>query len=475
MQTPKIVTRFAPSPTGHLHIGGARTAIFCWLLARHCGGEFHLRIEDTDIERSKQEYTDSILASMRWLGLNWDGDLIYQTTRTDAYNAAVDKLLQSGQAYWCSCTPEAVEAMREEARAKGAKPRYNGCCRNKNVGPGQGHCVRLKTPLTGKVVFDDLVKGVIAVDMAELDDMIIRRSDGMPTYNMAVVVDDHDMQVTHVLRGDDHVSNTPRQIVIYEALGLPLPRFGHVPMILGPDRQKLSKRHGARAVIEYEQDGLLPEALVNYLVRLGWSHGDQEIFSLQELVSLFDGTSLNAAASAFDPDKLQWLNAHYLRALDNAALGARTLPFVRALGFGQVSESRVAELAPLFRERASNLADLAQSVKPLLVPAHEVDYDEAAVKKALTAESKAILAALAEHLQENWAEGAAALDAALNTFVQVQGLKFKQVGPPLRVALLGYMGGPHLPEVMAVLGREETLLRLQRGVKLVDLAAQCLN
>ena len=220
-----VVTRFAPSPTGHLHIGGARTAIFCWLLARHYGGRFHLRIEDTDLLRSKQEYTDSILASMRWLGLDWDGGLTYQTRRTDLYNSYVDKLLETGHAYWCSCTPEEVEAMREEARQNGLKPRYNGHCRTRDLGPGEGRCVRLKTPLTGKVVFDDMVKGKIAVDVGELDDMVIRRADGMPTYNMAVVVDDHEMGITHVIRGDDHVSNTPRQILIYEALGLPVPRF----------------------------------------------------------------------------------------------------------------------------------------------------------------------------------------------------------------------------------------------------------
>ncbi|MDE7064040.1 MAG: glutamate--tRNA ligase, partial [Desulfovibrionaceae bacterium] len=318
----KVVTRFAPSPTGHLHIGGARTAIFCWLLARHFGGEFRLRIEDTDLLRSKQEYTDSILASMRWLGLDWDGEPTYQTQRTDVYNKYVDRLLETGHAYWCSCTPEEVEAMREQARARGRKPRYDGRCRTRDVGPGEGHCVRLKAPVTGKVVFDDLVKGPIAVDVSELDDMVLRRSDGMPTYNMAVVVDDYEMGVTHVLRGDDHVSNTPKQILIYEALGLPLPRFGHVPMILGPDRQKLSKRHGARAVIEYEQDGLLPQALVNYLVRLGWSHGDQEIFAPDELVALFDGAGLNAAPAAFDPDKLQWLNAHYMRSMPPTELAS---------------------------------------------------------------------------------------------------------------------------------------------------------
>ncbi len=462
----KVVTRFAPSPTGHLHIGGARTALFCWLLAKHFGGEFHLRIEDTDTERSKQEYTDSILASMRWLGLSWHGELKYQKERTDLYNSYVDRLLASNRAYWCSCTPEAVEAMREEARAKGLKPRYNGCCREKNVGAGEGHCVRLKAPLTGKVIFDDLVKGTIAVDVQELDDMVIRRADGMPTYNMAVVVDDHDMGITHVMRGDDHVSNTPKQILIYQALDLPLPRFGHVPMILGPDRQKLSKRHGARAVVEYEQDGLLPEALVNYLVRLGWSHGDQEIFSMDELISFFDGTSLNAAASAFDPDKLQWLNAHYLRALPVESLAERTLPFVHKAGFTHVTAQDMCILAPLFRERVSNLLELADALRPVLVKAQDMTYDEKALKKAHSAESAALMEKLAAHMADVTDFSAEQTEKALNDFVEAQGLKFKQVGPPLRVALLGFMGGPHLPDVMGALGKDETLARLARFVAL---------
>lgn len=459
---PTVVTRFAPSPTGHLHIGGARTAIFCWLLARHYGGRFHLRIEDTDLLRSRQEYTDSILASMRWLGLDWDGDLTYQTQRTALYNQYVDKLLAEGKAYWCSCTPEEVEAMREEARAKGLKPRYNGCCREKGLGPAEGRCVRLKTPLTGKVVFDDLVKGTIAVDVAELDDMVIRRADGMPTYNMAVVVDDHDMGISHVIRGDDHVSNTPRQIVIYEALGLPVPRFGHVPMILGPDRQKLSKRHGARAVIEYQQDGLLPQALLNYLVRLGWSHGNQELFSLEELVSYFDGSSLNPAAAAFDPAKLEWCNAHYMRELPLEELAALTAPFVEAAGLGTVESTQLVELCRMFRERAGNLKALAESFRPLLVPANQLVHAEKDAAKHFTEAGKAHLRALADIFANCADFDAASLETALHGYVEGNGLKFKEVAPPLRTALMGYMGGAHLPEIMAFLGREECLARLRR-------------
>ncbi len=457
----KVVTRFAPSPTGHLHIGGGRTALFCWLLARHFGGTFRLRIEDTDTERSKQEYTDSILASMRWLGLDWDGDLVYQTQRTAAYNEAVDRLLETGHAYWCSCSPEDVEAMREKARAAGEKPRYNGCCRERGLSPGPGRVVRLRVPAEGRIEFEDMVKGLMSVDVAELDDMVLRRSDGMPTYNMAVVVDDHDMGVTHVLRGDDHVANTPKQILIYRALGWDLPVFGHVPMILGPDRQKLSKRHGARAVVEYKQDGLLPQALVNCLVRLGWSHGDQELFTLDELVRLFDGTSLNRSAAAFDPEKLQWFNAHYLRETPVENLAELVAPFVAESGFAAAPE-RLVPLLPLYRERAADLKQLAASLAVLLCPAEALPRDEAAVKKALTDEGRAhvhalraVFAALSDFVPE-------ALDAALQHYAAEAGVKFRQVGPPLRVALLGNLTGPHLPDVMAVLGREETLARLDR-------------
>ncbi|MBO4300178.1 MAG: glutamate--tRNA ligase [Desulfovibrio sp.] len=457
-----VVTRFAPSPTGHLHIGGARTAIFCWLLARHYGGRFHLRIEDTDLLRSKQEYTDSILASMRWLGLDWDGDLTYQTQRADVYSRYVDKLLETGHAYWCDCTPEEVEAMREEARQKGLKPRYNGRCRTRELGPGVGRCVRLKTPLTGKVVFDDMVKGRISVDVSELDDMVLRRADGMPTYNMAVVVDDYEMGITHVIRGDDHVSNTPRQILIYEALGLPVPRFGHVPMILGPDKQKLSKRHGARAVIEYQQDGLLPQALVNYLVRLGWSHGNQELFTRDELIEYFDGNNLNPASAAFDPAKLEWCNAHYMREMLLSDLARLVAPFVQQVGLGDLGQERLEALCLMFRERANNLKALAESFRPLVLPAAELVHAEKDAKKHFTDQGKEHLRKLSAVFAACESFDADTVDSALNAYVADNGLKFKEVAPPLRTALMGFMGGSHLKDIMAFLGREETLERLKR-------------
>ena len=462
----KIITRFAPSPTGHLHIGGARTALFCWLLARHFGGEFRLRIEDTDTERSKQEYTDSILASMRWLGLDWDGELTYQSRRTDLYNKAVDQLLENGSAYWCSCTPEEVEAMREQARASGGKPRYDGRCRCKGLGPGPGRVVRLRVPDEGRVVFEDMVKGHIAVDVSELDDMVLRRGDGMPTYNMAVVVDDHDMGITHVLRGDDHVPNTPKQILIYQGLGWDLPVFGHVPMILGPDRQKLSKRHGARAVVEYESEGLLPHALVNCLVRLGWSHGDKELFTMQELVELFDGNNLNSSAAAFDFEKLAWLNAHYLRETPDGELARLVEPFLARAGFPQVKAEAIEPLLPLFRERAVNLVELAQALPMVLHKADALGYDQAAVDKALTPEGRAHVAALREQLASLADFSRESAERAIHDYVESKGIKFKQIGPPLRVALTGKLGGPGLPEVMAVIGKEDTLARLDRAVAL---------
>ncbi len=457
----KVVTRFAPSPTGHLHIGGGRTAIFCWLLARHFGGEFRLRIEDTDTERSKQEYTDSILAWMKWLGLDWDGDLTYQSQRKDVYNKYVDKLLETGHAYYCDCSVEEVEAMREVARAKGEKPRYNGKCRERGLGYAEGRVVRLKVPAEGRVVFDDMVKGPIAVDVNELDDMVLRRADGMPTYNMAVVVDDYEMGVTHVVRGDDHVSNTPKQILIYQALGLAVPTFGHVPMILGPDKQKLSKRHGARAVVEYQQDGLLPEALVNYLVRLGWSHGDQEIFSLQELVKLFDGKNLNSSAAAFDPDKLQWLNGYYLKhtPLDKAV--ELTRPFIEKSGLSLDGKNAEAAIS-LYIERASNLNDLAEQVKPYLQNIEDVVFEEKALN-ALDGQGKEqiknVLALVrdTEFTAEN-------LEHVIHDYVETSGVKFKLVGTPLRSALIGLAGGPSIHLIMFALGKAETIKRLERAL-----------
>lgn len=457
----KIVTRFAPSPTGHLHIGGARTAIFSWLLARHFNGSFQLRIEDTDVERSKQEYTDSILASMSWLGLDWDSDLIYQSRRFDLYSEHVDKLLENGHAYWCDCTPEQVEAMREKARSEGKKPCYNRHCRERGLGPGTGRAVRLKAPLSGQISFKDMIKGTITVDAQELDDMVIRRADGVATYNMAVVVDDAITGVTHVIRGDDHVNNTPKQILIYEGLGYKLPVFGHVPMILGPDRQKLSKRHGAKAVIDYQEDGLLPSALVNYLVRLGWSHGDQEIFTMSELVELFDGNNLNAAAAGFDPDKLQWVNAQHLHKLDQDSLATQVMPFLKKNGINSEIKEVTSKVG-LFQTRASNLVDLANQLRPLLVSSDQLAYDGAAIAKTLTPEAKEHLAKLRTTFSQIAPFKEKELHDALNAYVADNGLKFKAVAPALRLSLLGFLGGPDLAAIMESLGQAETDARISK-------------
>jgi glutamyl-tRNA synthetase len=460
-----VVTRFAPSPTGYLHIGGARTALFSYLLARRHGGRFLLRIEDTDRERSTPEATQAILDAMRWLSLDADEKPIFQSQRFDLYNRHVDILLERGQAYWCACTPQEVEAMRERAMQEGRKPKYDGSCRLRNLGPGPGRVVRFKGPDSGSTVFEDLVKGPIAVDNAELDDMILRRSDGSPTYNLAVVVDDREMGVTHVLRGDDHVANTPRQILLYRAFGWPEPRFGHVPMILGPDKKKLSKRHGALSVMEYERMGYLPEAVVNYLARLGWSHGDQEVFSRGELIALFSTESLGSSAAVFDVQKLDWLNAHYLKQRPVESLLPLLAEFVRREDWGAalpaIDEAVLAAAIPLLAPRAKTLADMARQSRMFLADAGVLPRDAAATQKFLTDAAKVRLRALAERLAavSDFAEGP--IEAAAKAFIEEQGIAFKEIAQPLRVALTGQTASPGLFETMRVLGRERTLSRLR--------------
>ncbi|MBG0774972.1 MAG: glutamate--tRNA ligase [Desulfovibrionaceae bacterium] len=462
-----IVTRFAPSPTGHLHIGGARTAIFSWLLARSEGGRFLLRIEDTDRARSSQEMTDAILDSMRWLGLDWDGEPIFQSDRSEIYNAAIDRMLAEGTAYWCECTPEEVEAMRERARAVGAKPKYDGRCRERGLGPGEGRVVRFKGPLTGKTLYDDLVLGTVAVDNAELDDMILRRPDGSPTYNLAVVVDDNAMGVTHVLRGDDHVNNTPRQILLYRALGFAEPRFGHVPLIHGQDKKKLSKRHGAVSVMEYERAGYLPEALLNYLVRLGWASGDQEIFSREELIALFDTAGFSKSAAAFDQAKLDWLNSHYIQNSAPDRLAPHLGRFLAERGRTGVSLDTLTAIAALYQPRAKTLVEMAEQAEFFVMPDAELEYDEKAVAKFLTPEVKEHLVALRALFATFEPFEARALEAAVQAYLDERELKFKVVAQPIRVAVTGRTFSPGLFETVEVLGRESTLARLDRAIALI--------
>ncbi len=461
-----IVTRFAPSPTGYLHIGGARTAIFNWLLARHHGGKFLLRIEDTDLARSNADMTKSILDAMEWLGLNHDGEITYQSRRFDLYNEYIDKMLATGHAYWCSCTPQEVEAMREEARLKGLKPKYSGRCREAGLGPGEGRVVRLKAPVSGSTVVDDMVKGSVAFDNAELDDMVLRRGDGSPTYNLAVVVDDATMGVTHIIRGDDHLNNTPRQILIYKALGFPLPRFGHVPMILGPDKKKLSKRHGATAVMEYEEEGFLPEAMLNGLVRLGWSYGDQEIFSRDELVKLFSADNLGSSAAVFDKAKLLWLNAHSIKESPVSRLAVLLNGFLERRGHAPQDLEYLGHVVPLLQPRAQTLAEMADKAECFVVADEALVYDMAAVKKFFTPEVREHLTRVRAILEALCCFDQPSMEAAVHAYLEAENIKFKLLAQPLRLAITGATASPGLFETMAVMGRGRVLARIDRALAL---------
>ncbi|GAB7022089.1 glutamate--tRNA ligase [Salidesulfovibrio brasiliensis] len=465
-----IVSRFAPSPTGFLHIGGARTALFSWLLARHSGGKFLLRIEDTDRERSTQEAIDAILDAMKWLGLDHDGEITYQSERAERHNEVIDQLVEAGHAYYCDCTKEQVDAMREKARAEGRKPKYDGSCREKNLGPGPDRVVRLKAPIDGATAYDDMVKGPIAVNNEEMDDMILRRSDGTPTYNLAVVVDDHDMGVNHVLRGDDHVNNTPRQILIYKAMNWDVPVFGHVPMILGPDKKKLSKRHGALSVMEYEKMGYLPEAAVNYLARLGWSHGDQEIFSTEEMVKLFDTKNLGNSPSVFDLKKFEWVNAHWIKEADPERLADLILDFLAREDGPEAAENaprtKLLALIPHLQPRAKSIVEMVPQSRPFLVTADQLEYDEKAATKFINDEARPLLEEIRAKIEADSDFTHDSLEAICKGLVEEKELKFKNLAQPLRVAVTGSTQSPSIYDTMLVLGKDETLARLERAVKL---------
>jgi glutamyl-tRNA synthetase len=459
---PGVRTRFAPSPTGFLHLGGARTALFSWAYARHHQGTFILRIEDTDVERSTPQAVQAILDGINWLGLHPDEGPFYQTQRMDRYQAVVASLLNAGTAYHCYCTPEEVEAMREAARARGAKPRYDGTWRpepGKILPPiptGRKPVVRFKNPREGTTHWNDLVKGPISVDNTELDDLIIARSDGTPTYNFCVVVDDWDMGITHVLRGDDHVNNTPRQINILRALGATLPTYGHVPMILGSDGEKLSKRHGAVSVMEYADQGYLPEAMVNYLARLGWSHGDDELFSRSELVAWFDTRHLSKSAAQWDPKKLNWVNAHYIKQMANADLARQVAPRILGRG-GQPDAVDLPAVMGLLKDRAETLEQLAEGAM-LFCGAFTPPTAEL-VQQYLTGTARATLTDFAQRARDiEWTREAIA--ALIQTMLVDGGLKMPQVAVPLRVAVTGRTQTPAVDAVLALLGKDVVLARL---------------
>jgi len=462
--TPSVVrTRFAPSPTGYLHLGGARTALFSWAFARHHQGVFVLRIEDTDLERSSPEAVQAILDSMQWLGMQPDEGPFYQMQRMDRYREVIAQMLQDGTAYYCYCSPDDVEAMREKARALGLKPRYDGTWRpeaGKTLPPvpdGRKPVVRFKNPADGATSWNDLIKGPISFDNSELDDLIIARPDGTPTYNFCVVVDDWDMQITHVLRGDDHVNNTPRQINILRALGASLPEYGHVPMILGPDGEKLSKRHGAVNVMEYDNQGYLPEAMINYLARLGWSHGNDELFSREQLVQWFDTRNLTKSAAQWDPKKLNWVNAHYIKHSSNEDLAARVAPRIRQ----QQGDPQAVDLAAvmgLLKDRAETLNQLADGA--MLFCGTYAPASAELLAEHLDDAARALLADFAQKAQAlpDWTSEA--LDALIKALLAEHGVKMPKLGIPLRLVATGQKQTPSVGPVLAILGRERVLARL---------------
>jgi glutamyl-tRNA synthetase len=467
--TKKIRTRIAPSPTGFLHLGTARTALYSWAYARHHGGEFVLRIEDTDVARSTQDSVDQILQSMHWLGLDYDEGPIYQMQRLERYREVIEQMLAQGSAYRCYTTPEELDAMREAQKARGEKTRYDGRWRpapGKVLPPvpeGVQPVIRFCNPLDGEVVWDDVVKGSISIANREIDDLIIARADGVPTYNFAVVVDDWDMAITHVFRGDEHINNTPWQINIYRALGAELPQFGHLPVILGDDGQKLSKRRGAVAVSNYEEAGYLPEAMLNYLARLGWSHGDDELFSREQMVSWFDGSHLNKSPAQWDAAKLAWVNAHHLKHSPDAVLAPLVKAQLQRLGHSVPEQAPLAAMCGLFKDRCSTTVELAQWLAMYFA---EVNPSEADRAQHLTPAVKPALEALARRLAgASWNKAAIAL--ALKESLSECGLKMPQLAIPLRVAVCGRAQTPSVDAVLELFPQEILLKRLQSVIESV--------
>jgi glutamyl-tRNA synthetase len=457
-----VRTRFAPSPTGMLHIGGVRTALFCWLYARRHGGTFILRIEDTDRERSTPEALAAILDGMQWLGLDHDEGPFYQAQRMDRYREVIDQFLREGKAYHCYCSREELDEMRAGQMARKEKPRYDGRCRHRGEPvKGGSPVVRFRNPEQGQVVVDDIVHGPITFDSAELDDLIIARSDGTPTYNFCVVVDDSDMRITHVIRGDDHINNTPRQIQMLRALGVEPPVYAHVPMILGPDGAKLSKRHGAVSVLQYRDEGFLPEGLLNYLGRLGWSHGDQEIFSLEEMTRLFDIGDVNKSASALNPDKMLWINQQHILRSSPEHLAQFLKPQFEALGLEVDDMTKVAAVAKAQQERARTLKEMAAN--SVFFFRDVTEYDPKAAAKHLTGETAPMLADVRSRLTALGEWRAPAIHEAILAVAAERGAALGKVAQPVRVAVAGGTVSPPIDFTLEILGRAVTLARLERA------------
>jgi glutamyl-tRNA synthetase len=460
----EIRTRFAPSPTGYLHVGGARTALYSWLYARHNNGKFVLRIEDTDLERSTQPAIDAILEAMQWTGMGWDEGPFYQTKRFDRYNQVIDEMLADGRAYKCYCSKEELEKHRDEQMSKGEKPRYSGRCRDSHEEHGQDepYCVRFKNPKEGKVKFHDLIRGDIEFDNEELDDLIIRRSDGTPTYNFCVVIDDWDMGITHVVRGEDHINNTPRQINIYKALGAKVPEFAHVSMILGDDGAKLSKRHGAVNVMQYRDDGYLPEALLNYLVRLGWGHGDDEIFSIDQMIEYFSLDAISKSASAFNTDKLKWLNNHYIRTLPASRVAEELVWQMNYLQIDYSKGPKLEEVITCLAERCHTLRELAEQSRYFYQ--EYTEYDAAAEKKWFKANSAEALTKVKDKLvaMTDW-KGEDIHQAIESTAAEME-VGMGKVGMPVRIAVTGLGQSPEIGIVMQLIGKDRCISRIENTI-----------
>jgi glutamyl-tRNA synthetase len=463
-----VRTRFAPSPTGFLHLGGARTALFSYLFARKHGGQFVLRIEDTDLERSSAESVNAIMEGMTWLGLEYDEGPFFQTERFGRYQEVIDDLLDKGLAYRCDCPKDRLDRLRDTQMAAKVKPRYDGHCRGRAIDPGQPHVIRFKNPADGAVVVDDMIRGRIAFANAELDDLIIRRSDGSPTYNLTVVVDDSDMHITHVIRGDDHVNNTPRQMNILQAMGKEPPRYAHVPMILGDDGARLSKRHGAVSVVAYRDQGYLPEALLNYLVRLGWSHGDQEVFSIDEMIELFDIVDVNKAASAFNTDKLEWLNQHYIQQGDPKRIARLLSPHMGQIGIDPATGPDLVDVVSAQGARAKTLIELAE-ISAFCYRDFD-DFEPMAAKKHLRPIAREPLvrmrAALDMLAYEDWQPET--LHHVVEQVAAELELNMGKVAQPLRVAVVGRAASPGIDVTLQLVGKEATLRRIDKALAFIS-------
>lgn len=461
-----IITRFPPSPTGYLHVGGARTALFNWLYARHTGGRFILRIEDTDAARSTQASVDAIFESLEWLGIDWDEGPYFQTKRYDLYREYIKTLIDKGHAYYCTCSPEAIEAMREKAMATGGKPKYDGTCREKNLPETPNSVVRLKAPLTGTTIIEDVVKGHIAFQNTEMDDYIIQRSDGSPTYNLAVAIDDITMGVNTILRGDDHVNNTPKQMMIYNALGVKLPLYGHLPMVLGSDKTRLSKRHGAMSVSEFRDMGILPDAMLNYLVRLGWSHGDQEFFTRSELIEKFNIEHIGRSPGVFDQNKLFALNAEHIKAANPKDLVAPLTPLMEQRDCVIVDNEKLEKAIVTLSTRSKTLIEMADGAVFYFKDINA--YDEKAAEKCFAAPAADTVKLLVAELQALESFNEKNLEDVFKNVMEKTGLGFGKVANPVRVALSGKNVSPGMFEMMCVLGKDETLKRLDQALTYID-------